>query len=283
MAVQAVVGEAGQHRRPRDLGPVEVEDGQHDAVASRVQERPGGPGRGQRARLGLAVADHAGHQQVGVVEGGPGGVGQGVAQLAALVDRPGGGHADVAGHPAGGRELAEQPEHALLVPGDLGVDLAVGALQPHVGQRRRAAVARAAHEQHLLAGAQHEAVEVGPQQVQPRARAPVPEQAGLDVVGLERPAEQRVVLEEHLADREVVGRPPPGVDRVEPDVVAGGGVGGRGGHRVLLGRVTATLGSSRAGGPEPSGPFTRGSPAAQGPSSRVGSGRAGVGPRRGRH
>ena len=66
------------------------------------------PARGQRAGLGLAVADHAQHQQVRVVERGAVGVHQRVAELAALVDRPRRLGRDVAGDAAGEGELPEQ-------------------------------------------------------------------------------------------------------------------------------------------------------------------------------
>ena len=73
------------------------------------------PARGQRAGLGLAVADDAADEQVRVVERRAVGVRQRVAQLAALVDRAGRLGRDVARDPAGERELPEQPPHALLV------------------------------------------------------------------------------------------------------------------------------------------------------------------------
>ena len=60
------------------------------------------------AGLGLAVADHAGDEQVGVVEGRAEGVDEHVAELAALVDRAGRRHADVARDAARRGELAEQ-------------------------------------------------------------------------------------------------------------------------------------------------------------------------------
>ena len=46
------------------------------------------PAGRERPRLGLAVADDAGDEQVGVVEGGAERVGERVAELTALVDRP---------------------------------------------------------------------------------------------------------------------------------------------------------------------------------------------------
>ncbi len=55
-------------------------------------------------------------------------------------------------------------------------------------------------------------VEVGGDEVLAGRRAPVPEKAGLDVPRCQRLAQERVVEEVDLADREVVRRPPIGVD-----------------------------------------------------------------------
>ena len=99
------------------------------------------PAGGQRPRLGLAVADHAADEQVGVVERRAVGVHERVAELAALVDRAGCLGRDVAGNAAGKGELAEQPAQALLVVADVRVDLGVGALEVGVGDDSRAAVA----------------------------------------------------------------------------------------------------------------------------------------------
>ena len=77
------------------------------------------PARGQRAGLGLAVADHAGHQQAGIVERRAEGVRERVAQLAPFVDRAGRLRGHVAGDSAGKGELREQPLHALARPGEM--------------------------------------------------------------------------------------------------------------------------------------------------------------------
>jgi len=69
--VKLVVADAREYRGPGDLVPVEVQDRQHGAVVDRVQELVGVPARGQRPRLGLAVADHAGDQQVGLSRAAP--------------------------------------------------------------------------------------------------------------------------------------------------------------------------------------------------------------------
>ena len=215
---QLVVGDAGQHGRVGDLVPVEVQDRQHGPVDDRVEELVRVPGGGERSGLGLAVAHHARHHQVGVVEGRAVRVDQGVAQLAALVDRTGRLGGGVAGDAARERELAEQAAHALLVLPDLGVDLAVGALEPGVGHHAGAAVAGAADVDHVGVAGADDAVEVGVDQVEPRGGAPVAEQAGLHVLEGEGLVEQGVGEQVDLPDREVVGGAPPGVDELEVGV-----------------------------------------------------------------
>ena len=146
---QLLVADAGQHGGVGDLVAVEVQDRQHAAVADRVEELVAMPAGGQRPGFGFAVADHAGDDQVGVVERRPVGMRQGIAQLAALVNRARRLGGDVAGNAAGKRELREQPLQAGFVLADVGVDLAVGALQVGVGNQRRPAVPGAGDVDHV--------------------------------------------------------------------------------------------------------------------------------------
>ena len=221
---QLVLGDAGQHRRVGDLVAVEVQDRQHGAVARRVEELVRVPARGQRPGLGLAVADDAADEQVRVVERGAVGVHERVAELAALVDRARRLGRDVARDAAGEGELAEQLAHALRVARDVRVDLGVGALEVRVGDEPGAAVARAGDEDRVEVARDDHAVQVRVEEVEPGRRAPVAEQPRLDVLERQRLAQQRVVEQVDLADREVVGGAPPGVDA--PQLV----VGERGGH-----------------------------------------------------
>ena len=66
--LQLLVADAREDRRVGDLVAVEVQDRQHRAVAHRVEELVRVPRRRERPGLGLAVADDAGDDQVGVVE-----------------------------------------------------------------------------------------------------------------------------------------------------------------------------------------------------------------------
>ena len=219
---QLALGDAREHGRVGDLVAVQVEDRQHGAVAGGVQELVAMPAGGERAGLGLAVADDAGDDQVGVVEGGPVGVAQGVAELAALVDAAGRLRGDVRRDAAREAELLEQPLHALRILADVRVDLAVGALEPGVGHPRArrghqpgTAVAGPGDEDHVEVALADGAVEVDPDEVEAGGRAPVAEEARLDVAATERAAEEGVVVEVDLPDREVVGGPPVRVEFAE--------------------------------------------------------------------
>ncbi len=231
--VQFLLGDPGQDRRVGDLVAVEVEDRQDGPVVDRVEELVRVPGRGERPRLRLAVADHAGDEEVRVVEGGAVGVGEGVAEFAALVDGAGGLGCDVAGHAAGEGELLEQPPHARRVAADVRIRVGVAALQPGVGEDGGAAVAGSPDAEGGPAAPLDHPVEVGVDEIEPRRGAPVAEQPRLDVLGDERPGQQGVVHQVDLADGEVVGRAPVRVER--GDFVVGQGGGGGGGRGVAHG------------------------------------------------
>ena len=85
--VQFFMGDAGEDGRIGDLVAVEVQDRQHGSVGGWIEELVGVPGRGQRARLRLAIADDAGHDEIGIIEHCPKGMAERIAQLAPLVDR----------------------------------------------------------------------------------------------------------------------------------------------------------------------------------------------------
>ena len=126
-----------------DLVAVEVQDRQHRPVADRVEELVAVPARGEGAGFRLAVAHHDEGDQVRVVEDRPVGVGDAVAQLAALVDAAGRFGGGVAADAAGEGELLEealQPRQVLTL---VRVDLGVGPLEVGLGQDRRRPVAGA--------------------------------------------------------------------------------------------------------------------------------------------
>lgn len=93
-----LVAGATENGRVRDLVAVEVEDREHRAVADGVEEPDALPRAFQGRGLRLSVADHAGDDETGVVEGGAERVDERIAQLASFVDRTRRGRADVARH-----------------------------------------------------------------------------------------------------------------------------------------------------------------------------------------
>ena len=66
-----------------------MQDRQHRAVGGGIQEFVGVPGGCERPGFGFAIADDAGDDQVGIIEHGAEGMAEGVAELAAFVDRAG--------------------------------------------------------------------------------------------------------------------------------------------------------------------------------------------------
>jgi hypothetical protein len=85
--------------------------------------------------------------------------------------------------PAGERELAEEPAQPVLVAPDLGIDLAVGALEVDVRDDARTAVAGARDVDRVEVASDDRAVEVRVDQVQAGGRPEVAEQPRLDVLG----------------------------------------------------------------------------------------------------
>ena len=101
------------------------------------QEVASGPG------FGLAVADDAGDDQIGIVEGRAIGVRKRIAKFAAFVDGTRRFRRHMAGNAAGEGKLFEQPLHSLGVLGDVRIEFAVGAFEIGIGHQRRPAVAGA--------------------------------------------------------------------------------------------------------------------------------------------
>ena len=178
---QFVVGNAGKHGGIVDLVAVELKDRQHRAVTDRVQELVGMPGRGQRAGLGFAIANHHGDQQVGIIESGAKGVRDAVAQFAALVNRTGRLRRAVTSDPAGEGKFFEELAHPSLVLALVRIDLRIGALE--VGRPKHAgcAVPGSGHEDGVQTILFDQPVEVDVNETQPWARAPMAEQPLLDM------------------------------------------------------------------------------------------------------
>ena len=99
--IQLFMADPGENAVIGDLVAVEVEDRQNRPVPRQVEEFVGMPARRQRSSFRLAVANDAGDDQIGVVEGRSVGVRDGIAELAAFVYLTGRLRRYVAGDAAG--------------------------------------------------------------------------------------------------------------------------------------------------------------------------------------
>src|SRR5674476_396179 len=140
---------AGQDSRVADLVAVEVQNRQHGSVSNWVEKLVGLPCSSQRTRFRFTVADNAGDDQTGIVERGSEGMAERVPQLAAFVNRPRRRRSNVAGNPAGERELFEELLQPCLVLGDVRINLTPGAFEVNVTDNRRTAVTWAGDVDHV--------------------------------------------------------------------------------------------------------------------------------------
>ena len=194
------LGNARENGRARDLVAVEMQDRQHRAVGTGIQELVGVPTRRERAGLGLAVADDAGNEQVGVVVRRTVRMHECVAELTAFVDRAGCFRRDVARDPTGKRELAEELAQTFLVLTDVGVHLAVGSFEIRVGNEARTAVSGPRDVEHAQAALADRAIEMDVDEIEAGGRSEVAEQTRLHVFRLERFAQQGIVQQVDLPD-----------------------------------------------------------------------------------
>ena len=87
------------------------------------------PGGGERTGFRLAVSDHTRDDQIRVVECGTVGVRKGIAELTALVNRPGRFRRRVTGNSAWKRELPKQLAQSLRILLYRWIDFAIGSFQ----------------------------------------------------------------------------------------------------------------------------------------------------------
>ncbi len=209
--LQLQVADARQQRGIVDLVAVEVEDGQYRAVANGREEFVDVPGGRQRAGFGFAIAHHRGDDELRIVERSAASVRQHVAQLTAFVDRTGSFRRAVAADPAGEGELLEELAHPLFVLALVGIDFRVGAFQVNRPQHTRSAMPRSGHEYHVQIVFLDQSIQVNIGERQAGTRAPVPEQAVLDVLRPQRLLQQRVLDQIDHPQAEVIAGPPVGV------------------------------------------------------------------------
>ena len=156
-----------------------MQDGQNGAVVDRVEELVGMPAGGKGPRLRFAIADHACHDQVWIVERRTKRVRQRVSQFTAFVDRTWRFWSHVTRDAAGERELREQALHSLLILRHVRIDLAVRPFEIRVGDQARSAVPRPSDVEDIRVVFLDEAIQVHVDEVQSRRRAPMTQQPGL--------------------------------------------------------------------------------------------------------
>src|SRR5580698_750409 len=150
------------------------------------------PRCGKGTGFGLAVSYSDGNDEVRVIESGSVGMRDGIAQLAAFVNRPGGFRCTVRANPAGKRKLLEELEQASFVTTLVGIDLGIVALKVAVGQRGRRAVTGASDVHHVQVVFLDKAVQVNPNQRLSRIRPPMTKKPMLDVFRPQGFAEQGI-------------------------------------------------------------------------------------------
>jgi len=138
-----------------------------------------------------------------------------IAKFAALVDRARALRRCVAGNSSGKRKLNKELPKPSLILADVGIDLAVSALEISVAHDGRAAVPGARDVNHLEVVFFDDPVQVYVNEVPPRGRAPVSQQHVLHIRERQRPLQQRIVGKINLADRQAVGGAPVGIQFLE--------------------------------------------------------------------
>ena len=173
--LQFLVLDAREDGRVADLEAVQVQDRQNRSVRDRIEKFVGLPGGRQGARFGLAVADDAGDDEPGIVERGAECVAERISEFAAFVDGAGRRRRDMARNAARKGELFEEPLHPGLVLTDVGIDLAVAALEIGVGDQRRSAMAGAGDVDHVEIVQSDGPVQMDVDEILPRRRSPMPD------------------------------------------------------------------------------------------------------------
>ena len=72
-----------------NLPPVEMEDGEHDTIGDGIEKLVRVPRGSERGGFSFAIADDAGNNEIGIVEGDTIRMQQRVAEFAAFIDGPG--------------------------------------------------------------------------------------------------------------------------------------------------------------------------------------------------
>ena len=210
--VALTVGNTSKDGWVSNLVAIEVQDWEDDTIGQWVHELVGLPRSCKWAGLCLAVADNSDCQQGWVVQDSAVCVGQGVAQLAALVDGAWSLRCVVGRNSAWIRETAEELLEALFIVGDEWVGLAISAVEQGLCGTCRSTMTRAHKEDGVLVMVADETVDVAEQEVQTWGGSPVTNQAMLNVLARETVLHKRVTAKINLTNRQVVSCAPIPID-----------------------------------------------------------------------
>src|ERR1700686_895689 len=144
------------------------------------------PGRRQRTALRLAVANCDCDDEIGIVKGCSVSMGDGVAQLTALVNGTRRLRCAVRANASGEGELPEELEQARFVATFVRINLGVVTLEVAVGECGWSAMARARDVHHIQVVLLNQTIQVYPEERLSRIRAPMTEEPLLDVFRLQR-------------------------------------------------------------------------------------------------
>ena len=142
-------------------------------------------------------------------------MGEHVAQLPPLMDGARGFWCAVATDVAREGKLFEEAAHARFILRLIRIDLGVGAIEVGGAQHTRRPMARPREVDHVELTLADQPVGMGPDEGLARARAPMTQQAVLDVLGPQGFAQQGVVLQIDHSHRQVVGGAPPGINLIQ--------------------------------------------------------------------
>ena len=188
-----------------------MQNGQHRAIGNRVQQLIRLPCGRQRAGFRFTVADNAGNDQLRIVERRAEGMAQGIAQLAAFVDRTGRCRRHMAGNAARKRKLLEQLFQPGFVLRNVRVHLGPGAFEIHIANQGRAAVTGTGDIDDVQIMLFDHPIEVNIDEILARRRSPMAHHQRLDMSKLQLLTQQRIVIKIDLSHGQVVCGPPVGV------------------------------------------------------------------------
>src|ERR1700730_6462305 len=144
-------------------------------------------------------------------------------------------------------ELTKQPAHALGILRNARVELAIGALEPGVGDHPRPTVPGATNIDDVEVARLDHPVQMHVDEIQAWCRAEVAEQPRLEICAFERTLEKRGVEQVDLSDRQIVGGSPPSVHQTK--VFVRGRRAGKGPiHRLLNWKFIGPASCHRATG-----------------------------------